>query len=223
MEKNSIFTPIQKRFLEAVIKEPYLLKTYYFTGGTALSEFYLKHRLSKDIDLFSEKEVHLPSIAKFIKKAALRLEAKEIREEQYLGLHTFFFKIPNQEDFKVDFNYYPFPRIEKGKTWKGLSIDSLLDIAVNKIHTLYMKPRAREYVDIYFIVKKTNYTLKELVKFTKIKFDWHIEPLQLSRRFLEVLSFTDYPIMLVPFNKKEVQEFFINEAKKLKKEIFKPR
>ena len=221
MEKNSIFTPIQKRFLAAVIKEPYLLKKYYFTGGTVLSEFYLKHRTSEDIDLFSEREVHLPSIAKFIKKAASKLSAPEIRQDQYLGLYTFFFVIPGQEDFKVDFNYYPFPRIEKGKTWRGLAIDSLLDIAVNKIHTLYMKPRAREYVDIYFIIQNTQYSLKDLIKFAKIKFDWHIEPLQLSRRFLEVISFKDYPKMLATFNKKKMQNFFIQEAQKLEKEIFK--
>ena len=220
MEKDSILTSIQKRFLEAVIKEPYLLKNY-FTGGTVLSEFYLTHRLSKDIDLFSEKEVHLPSIVKFVKKVASKLGAIEIKEEQYLGLHTFFFKITNQEDFKVDFNYYPFLRIEKGKIWRGLAIDSLLDIAVNKIHTLYMKPRAREYVDIFFITQKTNYSLNDLVKFAKIKFDWHIEPLQLARRFLEVIAAKDYPKMLVPFDKKEMKEFFLKEAKKLKKEIFK--
>ena len=138
-----------------------------------------------------------------------------------MGLHTFFFKITNQEDFKVDFNYYPFLRIEKGKIWRGLAIDSLLDIAVNKIHTLYMKPRAREYVDIFFITQKTNYSLDDLVKFAKIKFDWHIEPLQLARRFLEVITVKDYPKMLVSFNKKEMEGFFLNEAKKLKKEIFK--
>lgn len=221
MGENSILTPTQKRFLEAVIKEPYILKKYYFTGGTVLSEFYLKHRLSKDIDLFSEKEVHLPSIAKFIKKTALKLSATEIKQDQYLGLYTFFFVIPGKEDFKVDFNYYPFPRIEKGKIWRGLAIDSLLDIAVNKIHTLYMKPRAREYVDIYFILEKTKYSLEDLIKFAKIKFDWHIEPLQLARRFLEVISFKDYPEMLVPFNQKGIQNFFMQEAKKLEKEIFK--
>lgn len=83
-----------------------------------------------------------------------------------------------------------------------------------------MKPRAREYVDIYFIIKKTKYSLNDLVKFAKIKFDWHIEPLQLARRFLEVISVGDYPKMLIPFNKKEIENFFLDEAKKLKKEIF---
>lgn len=221
MEQKTILTPIQKRFLETVIKEPYLLKKYYLTGGTALSEFYLRHRLSKDIDLFSESEVHVSSIVKFVKKVSSKLKITKIREEQYLGLHTFFFQISGKEELKVDFNYYPFPRIEKGQDWKGLAVDSLLDIAVNKIHTLYMKPRAREYVDIYFIVQKTKYSLDDLVKFAKIKFDWHIEPLQLARRFLEASSTRDYPKMVVSFNKKEIENFFLEEAKKLKKEIFK--
>jgi len=71
----------KKKFLAAVIKEPYLLRNYYFTGGTVLSEFYLKHRISKDIDLFSEKEAHLPSIVKFVKKIAPKIGATGIREE----------------------------------------------------------------------------------------------------------------------------------------------
>jgi len=34
---------------------------FYLTGGTALSEFYIGHRLSYDLDLFtSEKEFILP-------------------------------------------------------------------------------------------------------------------------------------------------------------------
>lgn len=222
MGQKTVLTSIQKRFLETVIREPYLLKRYYWTGGTVLSEFYLKHRLSKDIDLFSEqKEVHLPSIAKFIKKAALKLSASGIRQEQYLGLYTFFFEIPGQEDLKVDFNYYPFLRVEGGKFWRGLAVDSLLDIAVNKIHTLYMKPRARDYVDLYFILGKTDYSLKELIKLAKVKFDWHIDSIPLARRFLEVISFADYPKMLVSFDPKTMQDFFLNEARKLKKNIFK--
>jgi len=33
-----------------------LTKQFYFTGGTVLSEFYLKHRLLEDIDFFGFKE-----------------------------------------------------------------------------------------------------------------------------------------------------------------------
>ena len=66
MGKLTILDSYQKKFLELVLSEPYLLKRFYWTGGTVLSEFYLHHRESHDIDLFSEsQEIHLPSINKF--------------------------------------------------------------------------------------------------------------------------------------------------------------
>lgn len=36
-----------------------MCKKFYFTGGTPLSAFYLFHRLSEDVDLFSEEEINL--------------------------------------------------------------------------------------------------------------------------------------------------------------------
>jgi len=87
----------QKRFLGLVIKEPYLLKNYYWTGGTVLSEFYLKHRESLDIDLFTEKkEIHLPSINKFVSVTGTKMGSREVVHRRFLGLHTYIFKFPNK-------------------------------------------------------------------------------------------------------------------------------
>ena len=33
-----------------------LTKKYYLSGGTALAEYYLQHRLSEDLDSFTQKE-----------------------------------------------------------------------------------------------------------------------------------------------------------------------
>jgi len=207
--------------LELVVKEPYLVRRYYWTGGTVLAEFYLYHRESYDIDLFSEKEVHLPSISKFVGIAGTRLGAEKITHQRFLGLHSFFFHLPEDEVLKVDFNYYPFPRIEKGKKWQGLEVDSLLDIAVNKIHTISLKPRARDFVDIYFILQKKEFTLEKLVDLAKAKFDWHIAPLQLGENFAKVVTFSDFPKMYMPFDRKEMEDFFLKLAKNLEKKIFK--
>ncbi|MBI5586077.1 MAG: nucleotidyl transferase AbiEii/AbiGii toxin family protein [Deltaproteobacteria bacterium] len=38
-----------------------------YTGGTALSVFYLGHRISDDIDLFSTESIALPEIDFWIK------------------------------------------------------------------------------------------------------------------------------------------------------------
>ena len=54
--------------MELIQSEPQIVKRFYLTGGTALAEFYLKHRLSEDIDLFTpEQEVDQMLIRVFLK------------------------------------------------------------------------------------------------------------------------------------------------------------
>jgi predicted nucleotidyltransferase component of viral defense system len=224
MGQKTILTPVQREFLELVLKEPYLLENYYWTGGTVLADFYLHHRDSYDIDLFTEsQEVHLPSINKFVGITGTIMKTKRISHTRFLGLHSYVFLLRKGKKLKVDFNYYPFSRIDKRKNWHGLEVDSLLDIAVNKIHTISTKPRARDFVDVYFILKqkKEGLDLSQLIKLAKNKFDWHIEPTQLGENFTKVVTFKDYPKMLVPFSQKKMEEFFLDLAKSLKKEIFK--
>lgn len=221
MEQKTILTDVQRRFLDIVLKEPYLLRNFYWTGGTVLSEFYLHHRESEDIDLFSEKrEIHLPSVNKFVGIAGTLLGSTSIRHSRFLGLHSYTYGLGAAGKLKVDFNYYPFPRIETGKRWRGLSIDSLADIAVNKVHTISVKARTRDYVDIYCILRQEkNLGLRRLIALAKIKFDWHIEPLQLGENFAKVVTLKDYPTMVVPFDPKKMEEFFLNLAVSLKREI----
>ncbi|MDO9028085.1 MAG: nucleotidyl transferase AbiEii/AbiGii toxin family protein [Candidatus Roizmanbacteria bacterium] len=221
MGGKTILKPIHKRFLETVNKENYITKHYYWTGGTVLSEFYLHHRDSQDIDLFIEdREVFLPPIASFMEKFRRQTKAKRLAHETFLGLESFEFEYTDIA-LKVDFNYYPFLRIDKGKKWKNIEIDSILDIAVNKVHTIYMKPRTRDYIDLFFIMKTQKYSLEYLIKQAKAKFDWHIDPIQLGYKFMLAFKKQDFPKMLIPFNQKEMETFFLKLAKSLEGEIFK--
>ena len=49
---KSILTPKQFDFWELAKKDLWLTKNFFLGGGTALSEFYLHHRLSEDLDFF---------------------------------------------------------------------------------------------------------------------------------------------------------------------------
>lgn len=221
MGQKTILNPIQRKFLELAIKEPYILKTFYWTGGTALAEFYLQHRESEDIDLFSEAEIEVEPVSDFIGAIAKKLGAKDITSQRFLGLYSFTFHLP-KTSLKIDFNYYPFPRINLGKKWEGLAIDSLEDIAVNKVHTMFMKPRSRDFVDLYFILgHKDKFSLDRLINLADAKFDWHIEPAQLGENFAKVIAIKDFPKMLVPFDQKKMEKFFLDLAKSLKNQIFK--
>lgn len=221
MGQKTILNPIQRKFLDLAVKEPYLLKNYYWTGGTALAEFYLQHRESEDVDLFSESEIEVQPISNFIGVIAKKLKAADITSQRFLGLYSYTLHLP-KTSLKIDFNYYPFPRINLGKKWQGLAIDSLEDIAVNKVHTMFMKPRSRDFVDLYFILKhKDKFSLDRLINLADAKFDWHIEPAQLGENFAKVVTVKDFPKMLVPFNQKAMVKFFLNLAKSLKSQIFK--
>lgn len=78
MGKN-ILTSKQLEFLELIQNYKQITKAFYLTGGTALSQFYLSHRYSEDIDLFSEKkEVNHSLIDSFLKNVSAKLKVKKI-------------------------------------------------------------------------------------------------------------------------------------------------
>lgn len=221
MEKN-ILSARQLDFLELLGQNQEIVNRFYWTGGTVLAEFYLRHRLSEDIDLFTEKEeVNQELIETFLIKSKSQLGFKSIKRSQFLGLFSYFLVYNKNETLKVDFNYYPFERIEKGGNFKNITYDSLYDIAINKVHTIAMKPRARDFIDIFFIVKEKKYLFVKMLADAKIKFDWHIDAIQLGAQLLKAKEVKDYPRMIKKIDHKEWQNFFLNEAKKLKKEIFK--
>jgi len=223
MEKT-ILTPKQLEFLELVKVEPEITKRFYLTGGTALAEFYLKHRLSEDIDLFTEEnEVDQKLVEAYLKKISVILSVKKIDRSVFMGLMSYFLIFKDSSKLKVDFNYYPFPRIEKVLKFGKLQIDSIRDIAANKVHTIFVSPRDRDYIDLYFIMKSGNFNLSQLIRDAKIKFDWHIDKLTLVSQLLRVkeIKILETPKILVPFDKKEMDDFFIKEAKKLTSSILK--
>lgn len=219
---KTILTTEQLNFLEFVQKEKQITKRFYWTGGTVLTEFYLHHRLSEDIDLFNEtKEVDQALVDAFLRKISSSLKVTEIKKSQFLGLVSYILIFKNGQKLKVDFNYYPFLRIEKGKKYKNLEIDSIYDIAVNKVHTMFMRTRGRDFVDVYFIMKSIDYNLDQLIRDAKAKFDWHIDRVTLASQFMKVKEIKDMPTMLVPFNQKDMEKFFLKLAKSLEGEILK--
>lgn len=221
---KTILTPKQFDFLELIQRQRKITKNFYWTDGTPLSEFYLKHRLSEDIDLFTEKREVDPKLTdSFLKQISSQLSIKEIRRSQFLGLVSYKLMFGKKEELKVDFCFYPFPRIKKGVKYENLEVDSLYDIAANKIHTIFMKPRTRDYIDIYFILKLKKYNLKKLLLDAKAKFDWDIDRVTLASQFIKVkdMKEKEMPRMLVDFDKKAMESYFLRMAKSLENDIFK--
>lgn len=217
--KPRILTQNQIAVLEKVKNNDFLTGNFYLTGGTALTTFYLHHRYSEDLDFFSEEEVDILNLDIFFNQIKKELDISKIDFQQSYNRNFFFLHFDN-EILKTEFTYFPFKRIEKGASEGGLEIDSLLDIAVNKLFTIYQRSKARDYIDLYFICAKKDFLMDDLIKKAKVKFDWHIDPIQLGTQFVKANEAKDYPKMIDKVENEKWQNFFTEEAKKLKKEIF---
>ena len=65
---KSVLSKNQKNILKIISRDKLICENFYLSGGTALAEFYLKHRLSEDLDFFSENEFDPQAVSVFFRK-----------------------------------------------------------------------------------------------------------------------------------------------------------
>lgn len=217
---KTILTPKQQLLLTLLSKEN-IIKHFYLSGGTALAQYYLHHRYSEDLDFFSQEETDMLSIQILLKKVQKNAAIVSFDYQQSFNRNLFFLHFADNEIIKAEFTYYPFPQLEKPKIINGLKIDSVLDIAVNKTFTIYQTPRSRDFIDLYCIIDKYKLSFQNLKKQARIKFDTHIDALQLAQQLLQINKLRDYPRLIIPLKQNVWQSFWQNEASKLKNEALK--
>ena len=212
---SSILSKNQINLLKLLSNEKLISDSFYLSGGTALAEFYLQHRLSEDLDFFSEQEFDPIFISSTFKKIQNKAGIIKVNYEQSFNRNLFFLEL-KEDNIKTEFTYFPFTRIESKKQFGNLFIDSLIDIAVNKLFTIYQNPRSRDLIDLYLILmQEKSWNVDDLIKKAQVKFDTYINPLQLSSQFIKCEVLKDYPNMIQKIDEKKWQSFFMREAKRL--------
>src|SRR3989344_2541460 len=98
---QSILSQNQKRVLKIISGEKTICDSFYLTGGTALAEFYLHHRLSEDLDFFAEAEFDTQSISVFLKKIQKEVGVKKISYEQSFNRNIYILELEN-DDIKME-------------------------------------------------------------------------------------------------------------------------
>ena len=112
------------------------------------------------------------------------------------------------------------PQINKPVVKNNIPIDSELDIATNKFFTIYQKPSARHFIDLFLLLSKNEYSWEQLKKLARIKFDTNIDPIQFGSQLIKAKDIADLPKMLIKLPNKKWREYFLQKAKELKTEIF---
>lgn len=218
---QEILTPLQRRFIRLFAADKTLQKQFYLTGGTALAAYYLKHRYSEDLDFFSYESVDILGIDVFLKRVKPSLGISKTDFQQSYNRNIFFLHA-KKEILKTEFTYFPFEQVETPLRKDGVAVDSLVDLAVNKAFTISQNPRARDFIDLYFILAgNRKYTFEKLLKLARAKFDAQIDPLQLGTQLLKAKNIQDIPRMANKIDHSVWRDYFVGKAKSLSKEIFK--
>lgn len=209
------FTPLQEKIFKVFSQEK-TSQYFYFTGGTALSVFYLQHRISDDLDFFSERDFANESIIPIIKKISEEIELP-YRFTQREKARIFEFVKKDKLFIKVDFVYYPYKRVEVGKKVGNIEVDSLKDIAANKLITINQREDVKDFVDLYFLLKK--FTIWDLLYAVEAKFRMEMDMVLIAADFLKVEDFDYLPRMIKPLSLDELKTFFRQKAKEIGKRI----
>lgn len=151
MGKIHLHTQEQKIILDQVKKSGLLEKDFYFTGGTALSSVYLHHRLSDDLDFFSPKTFDTNIILTLVKGWSEKCNFTYTSEFIHV-VYIFNVTFSNGEKLKIDFATYPYKQLEKPNLIETMQVDSLLDIAVNKLLTITQREQIRDFIDLYYLI-----------------------------------------------------------------------
>jgi len=128
-------------------KDP-LAKNFYLAGGSALA-LQLGHRVSEDLDFFTEDKSFIVPSVNFIQNEGGTIEVNEP--------HTILGEI-NQ--VRISFFHLPYPLIEAPLIYEGVRIAQLKDILCMKMIAISQRAAKKDFYDLYELIQLpvSNYT-----------------------------------------------------------------
>ncbi len=144
-----LLTPLQKEFLE-VFAGLADQSQFYLTGGTALAEYYLGHRLSFDLDFFTSVESLILPTSYQIETTCQKkkLSLKVVR--RFATFVEFLMEEAN-ESLKIDLALdSPFRFEPPIPSQEGVFINNYQDLRVDKLLAYYGRTEPRDAVDLFF-------------------------------------------------------------------------
>ncbi|RPI17008.1 MAG: hypothetical protein EHM58_10850 [Ignavibacteriae bacterium] len=186
-------------------------ENFFLTGGTALSVFYLHHRVSDDLDLFTVNEIDLSKLD-FLLTRNLNERIKKINStKHYLSLII--------DDTKVDFVIdYVSNKNKREKYYFNeesfIRIDNMENISSNKLCVLVSRTEVKDYIDFFHICKnydndKLKIIYEEALKKDAVFEDSPTVAYQIEEGLKYVVNNQDlYPRLSVSIKQKEFEDFY---------------
>ncbi|MCU0288168.1 MAG: nucleotidyl transferase AbiEii/AbiGii toxin family protein [Acidobacteria bacterium] len=143
----------------SIIGELEFLKHFYLAGGTACA-LHIGHRLSYDLDFFSQTKFDLLLISRILENTGDFII-------DYSDKDTLIGKFNNT---RVSFMYYKYRLLNDFGRLFSINIASLEDIGSMKIEAIASRGKKRDFVDLYFILNELKMELAEFFELYKKKY-----------------------------------------------------
>jgi hypothetical protein len=119
------------------------LQDFFMVGGTALS-LLIGHRISIDVDLFTEKDFDAVSLRQYLEQNHTMTDAKTIGN----GVFGFI------DNVKIDIIAHKYPLIKPLEIMEGIRMSSLEDIGAMKLNAIAGSGnRLKDFVDMYYLLE----------------------------------------------------------------------
>lgn len=220
LKGKGIITGLQKEVLSEFCQIPDSQK-FYLTGGTALSEFFLGHRLSYDLDFFTSESDLLQPFSDAMHEG---LEKRGFSVIAVRKFQTFAeCKLTKKEEETIvhlayDSPFRFFPPVDSAF---GIRVNDYRDMIVDKLITFFGRAEPRDAVDLFFILKQEDlWKLFELAPQKDPGFDlyWLAIALEKVRDFPDEIE--KWPVdMLIEVNARELKSKFLRLAREIMDKI----
>lgn len=159
---------VYKKLARKGISQP-----FYLAGGTALA-LQIGHRHSVDLDFFSEKKFS-------VKRLVNNLSAIDRVTVTYEDPESVSVELGGA---KLSFLYYPYRLLFPFVLWNGYGkLADVRDIACMKIDAIASRGTKRDFVDLYYLLKR--YSLQDLLAFFGKKYEnVHYNTLHIMKSFV---------------------------------------
>jgi len=149
-ENSKALTPLKRDFLRQFFERN---QSFFLTGGSALGIFYLQHRRSYDLDFFTLDTEHVNwhvlqnQVLAVAEAVGARCQSLTASPE----FHRFQLTRDSESEI-LDFVIERVPQLDSQKEVFGIiRVDTLREIAVNKLCTLIGRCELKDLIDLYFL------------------------------------------------------------------------
>jgi hypothetical protein len=181
LKGKGVLSDFQRAFLQLFAALPDQ-ERFYLTGGAALAEYHLAHRLSYDLDLFTgEADLVIPFSYRV--EQAIQSAGVQVTTVRRFASFVEFQISQGDDELKIDLALdTPFRLAPAEPGDAGVLVNDFQDIQADKTLAFFGRAEPRDAVDLYFLLQETGFEkLVDLARQKDTGFDLYWFAVALNR------------------------------------------